>query len=66
VKRKNPATKKDECRYVACLSVPDSVYRSHGIGVLETLGHFCMVRALALTDTAAVMTIDFFRLIWGA
>jgi len=35
------------------------------IGVMGTIGHFCMVRALALADTAAVMTIDFFRLIWG-
>ena len=37
-----------------------------GIGVLGTLGHLCMVKALALADTSAVMTIDFFRLIWGA
>ena len=35
------------------------------IGVMGTIGHLCMVRALALADTAAVMTIDFFRLIWG-
>lgn len=36
------------------------------IGVLGTLGHLCMVKALALADTSVVMTIDFFRLIWGA
>jgi drug/metabolite transporter (DMT)-like permease len=30
-----------------------------GIGVLGTLGHLCMVKALALADTAAVMSIDF-------
>jgi len=35
------------------------------IGTMGTIGHFCMVRALILADTAAVMTIDFFRLIWG-
>lgn len=28
----------DECRYVACLSVPDTVYRSHGIGVMNIPG----------------------------
>lgn len=36
------------------------------IGVLGTLGHLCMVRAISLADTSLVMTIDFFRLIWGA
>lgn len=36
------------------------------IGVLGTLGHLCMVRAISLADTSLIMTIDFFRLIWGA
>lgn len=36
------------------------------IGVLGASGNLCMVRALALADTSAVMTIDFLRLIWGA
>ena len=36
------------------------------IGAFGTLGHLCMVRALALADTTAVMSIDFFRLLWGA
>jgi drug/metabolite transporter (DMT)-like permease len=36
------------------------------IGALGTLGNLCMVRALALADITAVMSIDFFRLIWGA
>jgi drug/metabolite transporter (DMT)-like permease len=35
------------------------------IGVLGAIGNLCMVRALALADTSAVMTIDFLRLIWG-
>ncbi len=36
------------------------------IGVLGGLGHLCMVRALALADITAVMSIDFFRLVWSA
>ena len=36
------------------------------IGVLGTLGNLCMVRALTLADITAVMSIDFFRLVWGA
>jgi len=36
------------------------------IGVLGSLGHLCMVRALALADITAVMSIDFFRLVWSA
>ncbi|MFT5217930.1 MAG: drug/metabolite transporter (DMT)-like permease [Planctomycetota bacterium] len=36
------------------------------IGVLGTLGQLCMVQAISLADTSLVMTIDFFRLIWGA
>ncbi len=36
------------------------------IGVLGTLGNLCMVKAISLADTSLVMTIDFFRLIWGA
>jgi len=36
------------------------------IGALGTFGHLCMARALALADTTAVMSIDFFRLLWGA
>lgn len=35
------------------------------LGVLGTLGHLCMVRAVSMADTTAVMSIDFFRLIWG-
>jgi drug/metabolite transporter (DMT)-like permease len=36
------------------------------MGVLATLGHLGMTRALALADTTAVMSIDFMRLVWGA
>ena len=36
------------------------------IGVLGVTGNLCMVRALSVADTSAVMTIDFLRLIWGA
>lgn len=36
------------------------------IGVIGVIGNLCMVRALSLADTSAVMTIDFLRLIWGA
>jgi drug/metabolite transporter (DMT)-like permease len=36
------------------------------IGVLGSLGHLCMVRALTLADITAVMSIDFFRLVWSA
>ena len=28
----------DQCRYVACLTVPDTVYRSRGIGVMNIPG----------------------------
>ena len=35
------------------------------IGAAGTLGHLCMVRALKLADTTAVMSIDFFRMVWG-
>ena len=33
-------------------------------GMLATLGHLCMTQALKMTDTTAVMSIDFTRLIW--
>ncbi len=36
------------------------------MGVLGTLGHLGMARALSLADTTAVMAIDFMRLIWAA
>ena len=36
------------------------------MGILGTLGHLAMARALSLADTTAVMSIDFMRLIWGA
>ena len=36
------------------------------IGAVGALGNICMVRALALAETSAVMSIDFLRLIWGA
>jgi len=36
------------------------------IGVIGVTGNLCMVRALTLADTSAVMTIDFLRLLWGA
>ncbi len=36
------------------------------IGVLGSLGHLCMVRALSLADITAVMSIDFSRLVWSA
>lgn len=36
------------------------------MGLLGTLGHLGMARALLLTDTTAVMSIDFMRLVWGA
>jgi drug/metabolite transporter (DMT)-like permease len=36
------------------------------IGVIGVLGNLCMVRALTVADTSAVMSIDFLRLLWGA
>ncbi len=36
------------------------------MGVLATLGHLGMTRALAYAETTAVMSIDFMRLVWGA
>ncbi len=36
------------------------------MGVLGTLGHLGMARALSLADTTAVMSIDFMRLVWAA
>lgn len=36
------------------------------MGILATLGHLGMTQALALTDTTAVMSIDFMRLVWAA
>lgn len=36
------------------------------MGVLATLGHLGMARALSLADTTPVMSIDFMRLLWGA
>ena len=36
------------------------------MGVLGTLGHLGMAKALALAETTAVMSIDFMRLIWAA
>ena len=36
------------------------------MGVLGTLGHLWMAKALSLADTTAVMSIDFMRLIWAA
>ncbi|MEM6988018.1 MAG: DMT family transporter [Pseudomonadota bacterium] len=34
-------------------------------GTLATIGHLSMTQALRMTDTTAVMSIDFFRLIWA-
>ncbi len=34
------------------------------IGALGTIGHLCMVGALARADSTAVMSLDFLRLIW--
>ncbi len=36
------------------------------IGGLASGGHFCMTNALRIGDMAAVMSVDFFRLIWAA
>ncbi len=36
------------------------------MGILGTLGHLSMARALSFTDTTAVMSIDFMRLLWAA
>ena len=36
------------------------------MGILGTLGHLGMAKALALAETTAVMSIDFMRLIWAA
>ena len=36
------------------------------IGVLGGLGQFCVTEALRQADTAVVMPIDFFKLIWVA
>ena len=36
------------------------------MGVLATIGHLAMARALSLADTTAVMSIDFMRLVWAA
>ena len=36
------------------------------IGVVGVLGNLCLVRALVVADTSAVMSIDFLRLLWGA
>ncbi len=36
------------------------------MGILGTLGHLGMAKALSLADTTAVMSIDFMRLIWAA
>ena len=36
------------------------------MGILGTLGHLGMARALSLADTTAVMSIDFMRLVWAA
>ena len=36
------------------------------MGVLGTLGHLWMAKALSLAETTAVMSIDFMRLIWAA
>ncbi|MFT5259193.1 MAG: drug/metabolite transporter (DMT)-like permease [Saprospiraceae bacterium] len=36
------------------------------MGVLGSLGHLGMAKALSLADTTAVMSIDFMRLIWAA
>ncbi len=33
-------------------------------GGLATIGHLCMTQALKMTDTTAVMSLDFSRLIW--
>lgn len=30
----------DQCRYVACLTVADTVYRNRGIGVMNIPGEF--------------------------
>jgi drug/metabolite transporter (DMT)-like permease len=37
-----------------------------GIGVLGGVGQFCVTEALRQADTAVVMPIDFFKLIWVA
>ena len=36
------------------------------MGILATIGHLAMARALSLAETTAVMSIDFMRLIWAA
>jgi drug/metabolite transporter (DMT)-like permease len=36
------------------------------MGVLGTLGHLWMAKALSLAETTAIMSIDFMRLIWAA
>ena len=36
------------------------------MGILGTLGHLGMAKALSLAETTAVMSIDFFRLVWSA
>ena len=36
------------------------------MGILGTLGHLAMAKALSLAETTAVMSIDFMRLIWAA
>ena len=36
------------------------------MGILGTLGHLGMAKALSLADTTALMSIDFMRLIWAA
>jgi len=36
------------------------------MGILGTLGHLAMARALSLAETTAVMSIDFMRLVWAA
>jgi len=36
------------------------------MGVMATLGHLAMTKALSLADTTAVMSIDFMRMIWAA
>lgn len=37
-----------------------------GVGVLGTIGHFAMTKALSLAETGAIMPLDFTRLIWAS
>lgn len=43
---------------------PQQLMTLAAIGVLGTIGHLCMVKALSAADSTAVMSLDFLRLIW--